>query len=137
MPYKPNTAYLQYSKINADSFFINKDNQNCPVQKCEIRQPDCQSNYTGAIKIDNNAPFGILAVTDFPEGWINQVCLICENQNVTRSIQIEVNQLNCNDTGNCQNISKVTGNNTKGQCSGALKEISNPKTIVVPFNPTS
>jgi len=100
MPFTPNNA-AHYSKINADSFFINKDNQNCPVERCKIRQPDCKSNYTGGIYVDEKAPFGIFAHTDFPEGWNNQVCLICENQNVTRSIQIEVNQLNCNDTGNC------------------------------------
>jgi hypothetical protein len=88
--------------------------------------------------LDTTAPFGILALADFPKGRNDNLCLICENQDETRSIQIEVKRLACDEkTEKCDKKSTFADKNSKGLCSDNLSQVKNPKPIMMQYNPTS
>jgi hypothetical protein len=136
VPYA-NNSVAHWSRVNADSFFVNRNDLYCPITQCFLREKDCRTNYTGGVYVDQKAPFGIFAHTDFPVGFIEPLCLICQNQDETRAVVFDFNQLSCKETGNCGEIYNVTLNDTKGSCSGKLGHIANPTSIVIPFNPTN
>ena len=126
MPFTPDND-AHYSRINADMFFNNTDERNCPVTKCAIRQPDCKTNYTGGVYVDEKSPFGVFAYTQYPKGLNDPICLVCGNKDTTQSIQTTFVQLDCNVTGNCQEAPKAIDSDTKGPCSGTLDHVKIPK----------
>lgn len=81
---------MQYAQVNATQFFTNKNSQNCPVTNCTLRQPNCVDDLNEGVFIDNKDPFGIFVVANYPDGWIDPMCLICENQNEVVAIEIVI-----------------------------------------------
>ena len=100
MPFNEGNQY-QFSNKTVMDFFENSDSKNCPITSCSLKQPDCNQSYVFGISVDSRAPYGIFAITDFPDGWIDPLCLICENKDEIVSVQIEVDQLSCSQSGNC------------------------------------
>jgi len=73
------------------------------------------------ISVDSKAPFGMFANTNFPDGWIDPLCLVCKNDDEIVSVQIEMSQLSCGQSNNCPKIVNVTKQAIeKGQCKGRL-----------------
>ena len=81
---------MQYAKSNAIEFFTNSNTSSCPVSNCTVKQPNCVDDYTDGVFIDNKFPFGIFVISDYPDGWIDPICLICYNQNEAVSIEIAI-----------------------------------------------
>ena len=81
---------MQYSNVLATHFFTNKDQDNCPVINCTLKQPNCKDDYWDDVVIDNKDPFGIFIVANYPDGWIDPACLICENQNEVVAVEIVI-----------------------------------------------
>jgi len=97
--------------------------------------PGCKKNYTTEISVDSKAPFGIYAQQNYPDGWIDPVCLICMNYDEAITINIEIDQLSCTESKNCPNATdlvpiKVPAN----ACKGHLIPILNPQKVVLPFD---
>lgn len=87
---------MQISNVTVLDFFVNNDYKNCPLTNCSLKQPDCKQSYEDGIILDNRTSlFNISAITNFPDGWIDPLCLICENKDEIVSVQIEVDQLSC------------------------------------------
>ena len=51
---------------------------------------DCDEPFLNGIMIDNGAPFKISAYTDFPKGWKDPVCVMCENIDEKVAVEITV-----------------------------------------------
>ena len=83
---------MQFSNVTALSFFTNSKIDSCPVGNCTLKQPNCVDDYNEGVFIDNKFPFGIFVVANYPDGWINPMCVICENQNEAVAIEIVMDQ---------------------------------------------
>lgn len=131
LPFNPSANQI-YSGINAQDFFMNQSPQDCPITGCMLMMPGCTKNYTTEVSVDTNAPFGIFAQQNYPDGWIDPVCLMCSNQDASFTINIEIDQLSCAEVGNCP-----AGNGTAsiapvakaGECKGSLQAIENSTNI--------
>ena len=54
-------------------------------------KPDCKESYEDGIFVDTKKPgFGIFVISDFPKGWIDQVCVVCSNKDEEFTSQTEV-----------------------------------------------
>ena len=101
-------------------------------------KPGCKEEYESDVTVDAKAPFGIFAQQNYPSGWIDPVCLMCSNQDETKTINISIDQLSCVESKNCP-----AGNGTApvvakpGQCKNHLKVVQNPTKIVIPFDDIS
>ena len=52
--------------------------------------PGCKRSYTTEVQVDTKAPFGIFAQQNYPDGWIDPVCLICRNKDENVTINNEI-----------------------------------------------
>jgi len=100
--------------------------------------PGCKKNYTSEISVDSKAPFGIFAQQNYPDGWIDPVCLMCSNQDETVTIDIEIDQLSCTESKNCPNATSLVPTKVPaGACKDNLvafnKEEKTEK-VVIPYN---
>lgn len=86
---------------NATQFFVS-NNTKCPITSCSLKMPNCKDDYLAGVFVDKKDPFGIFAVANFPDGWIDPLCLICKNKNEAVAVEIVIDQLSCKQTGNCQ-----------------------------------
>ena len=100
--------------------------------------PGCKKNYTSEISVDRAAPFGIFAQQNYPDGWLDPVCLMCSNVAETATINIEIDQLSCTESKNCPNAKDLVPTKIPaGACKGKLTPIKNEitqKKIMIPFN---
>lgn len=95
MNFTESNQYI-WSKRASMDFFDNSDPEKCPLTNCTLRQPDCRQVYDDGIKVENSfGHFGIYAITNFPDGWVDPLCLICENKDEVVSVPITVDQLSC------------------------------------------
>lgn len=88
--------------------------------------PGCKKNYTDEISVDFKSPFGIFAQQNYPDGWIDPVCLMCSNQDETININIEIDQLSCVESKNCpaaNGTTPVRPAAKPGQCKGKLEAV--------------
>jgi hypothetical protein len=63
--------------------------------------PDCQTPYKDGISIDKSAPWKISAVSDYPTGWKDPVCIVCSNKDDRVPFELTIDQLPCSATKNC------------------------------------
>jgi hypothetical protein len=116
-----------YAGVDASQFFLNDDPEVCPITSCHLMLPGCQKNYTTEIFVDKNAPFQIFAQQNYPDGWIDPVCLICSNFDETISYNMEIDQLSCTESKNCPNATDLVPTKIPaGACKGHLIPITNP-----------
>lgn len=112
------------------------DPENCPITNCSLRQPDCKFEYNDGIFVDKKSPYGVFSINNFPAGWSDPLCLVCQNKDEVVSVRIEVAQRNCLESKNCPLKVNVTrAALEKEQCKGTLTPVINPKSskIVIPF----
>lgn len=62
----------------------------CPITGCMLMDKDCKKNYTTEVFVDKKAPFGIFAQQNYPDGWIDPVCVMCSNYDETVTYDIEI-----------------------------------------------
>ena len=89
--------------------------------------------------MDKKAPYGIFSINNFPAGWSDPLCLVCQNKDEIVSVRIEVTQRSCEETKNCPLKVNVTrAALEKEQCKGMLTPVINPKSskIIIPFENT-
>lgn len=95
---------------------------------------DCDEPYVNGIEISLVAPFNIIARTDYLFGRVEPVCIVCENIDERVGIEITIDQLPCNSSGNCPDNSTIRQEGT-GACAGFLDHLDFPKKIEFKFNP--
>lgn len=71
------------------------------MTNCSLRNPDCKTIYDEGISVDTKAPHGIFAIANFPAGWTDPLCLVCQNKDEIVSVQIEVTQRSCISSNTC------------------------------------
>ena len=74
----PITVVDDYNK-----FFVNLDDQNCPITKCQLKESGCFKSYSApnlAIEFVSGNKFEINVKTlDVIHGWSETVCVFCSN----------------------------------------------------------
>ena len=104
-------------------------------------KPGCKEAWTDEVTVDKKAPFGIFVQQNYPDGWNDPICLMCSNQDETKTIDIVLNQLSCVESKNCPSGDGKTPGKAPvagaGQCKGHLLPISNPVPITIPFDDAS
>jgi hypothetical protein len=124
-----------YTKVNAQQFFLNEDPEICPITNCHLMHEGCKKNYTTEVFVDKKAPFGIFAQQNYPDGWVDPVCVMCSNVDETVTYNVEIDQLSCTESKNCPNAKDLVPTKVPaGACKGNLTAITNPEKIVVPFD---
>jgi hypothetical protein len=78
---------------------------------------DCDEPFVDNIGIENSAPFRINAKTDYDNGWKKPVCVVCENIDEKVAVEMTMNQIPCNASGNCPSEETVKQEGT-GACAG-------------------
>jgi len=68
---------------------VNKDSKKCPITKCRMMDKGCDEPFAGGIQIEDFEDFKIKAKTNFPEGRVSPVCVVCEN--IDSRVGIEIN----------------------------------------------
>ena len=138
IPFDIRTNQL-YTGVNAMTFFTNDDPEACPMKYCKLMMPGCIQNYTEGISVDSKAPYGIFAQQNYPNGWIDPLCLLCSNQDETKAINITIDQQSCSQSQNCPNNNQPSGPPVApapvaGQCKNHLIPITNPQKVIIPFD---
>lgn len=65
--------------MTAPDFFVNKAAAKCPVTQCSLMDNDCDEPFVGGfITLDQANKINV--ITDFVDGWKQQVCIVCENK---------------------------------------------------------
>ena len=62
----------------ASDFFVSKDEDNCPLVKCEIKPAGCKGAYKGNLAVSKG--FAITAKADDQKGWDETVCVVCTGE---------------------------------------------------------
>ena len=100
--------------------------------------PGCKKNYTTEISVNERYPFGMFAQQNYPDGWVDPICLMCSNVDETKTIDIEIDQLSCTASKNCPNSKDlVPAKVDAGTCKNQLTPIKNDftqKKIIIPYN---
>ena len=111
---------------------MNKDKTQCPITKCELMDNDCDEPFVGGfITLDKANKINV--ITDFVDGWKQQVCVVCANAAGKVQNQIVISQKPCSDTKNCP-ADKGTGEEKgTGECIGFLDHVENPTKIDFPY----
>ena len=66
------------AETTAPQLFVNKDVSQCPITKCELMDNDCDEPFVGGyITLDKANKINV--ITDFVDGWTQQVCVVCAN----------------------------------------------------------
>ena len=62
------------------TYFINSNEDECPISKCELRAKGCIDGYESSkLSIMAAPPFSVKSTLNFVDGFTHEVCLLCKN----------------------------------------------------------
>jgi hypothetical protein len=75
------------SSSDWDSYLTNSDTSNCPITTCSLFEAGCSTLLSSPVSMEASTPWDVTALTNFPAGYTQSMCVECTNG--AQTVQID------------------------------------------------